>query len=179
VNVLGLAREAGCAVAIVLNKWDLCAKEPAAERARRREAVTRRLRFAPDVPMAAVSALSGSRVGTLLPLARKLAVAGRKRIATAELNRWLAEATAAHEPAMAQRGPRKRPLKLLYMTQTGVRPPSFVIFCSDPTGVADSYRRYLEKRLRERFEFAGSPIRITLRSRRETGRGARKTGGAK
>jgi len=179
VNVLGLAREAGCATAIVLNKWDLCAKEPAAEREHRREAVARRLRFAPDVPMAAVSALSGSRVTTLLPLARKLAVAGRTRIATADLNRWLAEATHAHEPAMAQRGTRRRPLKMLYVTQTGVRPPSFVIFCSDPTGVAESYRRYLEKRLRDRFALAGTPIRITLRGRRETGRGRKKTGGAR
>jgi GTP-binding protein len=178
-NVLGLAREAGCAVAVLLNKWDLCSKQPASDRDRIREAVAQRLRFAADVPIVAVSALSGSRVATLLPLARRLATAGRTRIPTAALNRWLAEATHEHEPAMAQRGTRKRPLKLLYATQVGTRPPSFVIFCSDPIGVKDSYLRYLENRLRERFDLAGTPIRIHLRSRRETPRGAARTGGAR
>ena len=74
---------------------------------------------------------------------------------------------AAPGSAMAQRGARKRPLRFLYATQTGVRPPSFVLFCSDPAGVRASYRRYLENRLRERFGLDGTPIRITLRSRRE------------
>jgi GTP-binding protein len=179
VNVLGLAREAGCAAALVLNKWDLCAKRPPSERERLREAAAQRLRFAADVPQVAVSALSGSRVASLWALARRLAMAGRTRIATAALNRWLADATGAHEPAMAQRGTRKRPLKLLYATQTGVRPPSFVIFCSDPIGVKESYRRYLEKRLRERFDLAGTPIRISFRSRREKGGARKKSGGAR
>jgi GTP-binding protein len=79
----------------------------------------------------------------ILPLVRKLAKAARRRIPTAGLNRWLKEATDAHEPAMAQRGTRKRPLRLLYATQVGVRPPSIVIFCSDPAGVKESYLRYL------------------------------------
>jgi len=178
VNVLGLARESGCATAVVLNKWDLCARESAEERKRVREAVAHRVRFAPDVPVVAVSAQSGSRIASLLPLARRLHAAGHARIATAALNRWLADATAAHEPAMAQRGTRKRPLRFLYATQIGVRPPSIVIFCSDPTGVADSYRRYLEKRLRERFELAGTPVRIVLRGRREKGGTRRSPGGA-
>jgi GTP-binding protein len=177
-NVLGIARESGCAAAVLLNKWDLCAKQPAAERKQLRETVARRLQFAADVPVTAVSAQSGSRVASLWPLARRLAEAGRRRIATAALNRWLADAAAAHEPAMAQRGTRKRPLKLLYATQTGVRPPTFVIFCSDPVGVKDSYRRYLENRLREHFELAGTPIRIVLRGRREKPRGRKSTGGA-
>jgi GTP-binding protein len=83
------------------------------------------------------------------------------------LNRWLKKVTDAHEPAMAQRGTRKRPLKFLYATQVGVQPPSIVIFCSDPAGVKDSYRRYLENRLRERFGLEGAPLRIQLRGRRE------------
>ncbi|RIK97474.1 MAG: ribosome biogenesis GTPase Der [Proteobacteria bacterium] len=177
-NVLGVARESGCATGILLNKWDTVAKLPASDRERLREGVAMRTRFAADVPQLAISAKSGSRVDKVLPLARELAESGRRRIATAELNRWLADVTHAHEPAMAQRGARKRPLRFLYATQTGVRPPSFVIFCSDPSGVRASYRRYLENRLRERFELQGTPIRITLRGRREKSRGARPSGGA-
>lgn len=176
-NVLGLARESGCATAVVLNKWDLVTKLPAADRERVRDEVARRLHFAADVPVVAVSAKSGSRVASLFPVARKLATAGRARIATAGLNRWLADATHAHEPAMGQRGTRKRPLKFLYATQTGVRPPSFVIFCNDPMGVKDSYKRYLENRLRERFDLAGTPIRIALRGRREKGASRKTPGG--
>jgi GTP-binding protein len=177
-HVLGIARESGCATAVLLNKWDLLARAPAAERERVRAAVAERTRFAADVPVLAISAQSGQRVERVLPLARELAAAGRTRIATAELNRWLADATRAHEPAMAQRGTRKRPLRFLYATQTGVRPPSFLIFCSDPAGVKESYRRFLENRLRERFGLGGTPVRITLRGRREKSRPRRPSGGA-
>jgi GTP-binding protein len=169
-TVLGLARDSGCATAVLLNKWDLVHERGASERAR--EAVLERLRFAADTPILAIAAKTGLRVDKVLPLVRKLAKAARRRIATAELNRWLKEATDAHEPAMAQRGTRKRPLRLLYATQVGVRPPSIVIFCSDPAGVKESYLRYLENRLRERFDLGGTPLRIQLRSRREK-KGAR------
>ncbi len=165
VTVLGLARDSGCATAVLLNKWDLVHERGAADRAR--EAVLERLRFAADTPILAIAAKTGLRVDKILPLVRKLAKAARKRIPTAELNRWLKAATDAHEPAMAQRGTRKRPLRLLYATQVGVRPPSIVIFCSDPAGVKDSYLRYLENHFRTRFDLGGAPLRIQLRSRRE------------
>jgi GTP-binding protein len=164
-SVLGLARDSGCATAVLLNKWDLVHERGATERAR--EAVRERLRFAADTPILAIAAKTGLRADKVLPLVRKLSKAARTRIPTAELNRWLKEATDAHEPAMAQRGTRKRPLKFLYATQVGVQPPSIVIFCSDPSGVKESYRRYLENRLRARFELDGAPLRIQLRSRRE------------
>ncbi len=164
-SVLGLARDSGCATAVLLNKWDLVHERGASERAR--QAVLERLRFAADTPILAIAAKSGLRVDKVLPLVRKLAKAARRRIPTGALNRWLAEATDAHEPAMAQRGTRKRPLRLLYATQVGVCPPSIVIFCSDPAGVKESYLRYLEHRLRERFDLGGTPLRIQLRSRRE------------
>ncbi len=117
--------------------------------------------------MLAVSALTGARVGRIPALARQLAASGRKQIPTAELNRWLREAVARHEPAMAQRGSRRRPVKFFYATQTGVAPPTFVLFCTEPRAVQPSYRRFLENRLRERFGFAGTPIRLRLRARRE------------
>jgi GTP-binding protein len=174
-TVLGLARDSGCATAVLMNKWDLVHARGATEKAR--AAVQDRLRFAPDTPILAIAAKTGLRCDKVLPLVRDLAKAARTRIPTAELNRWLKEATDAHEPAMAQRGTRKRPLRFLYATQVGVRPPTFVLFCSDPAGVKESYRRYLENRLRERFDLEGTPLRIQLRGRREKGPRARKPKG--
>lgn len=165
VQLTGLVRQRGCAAAVLVNKWDLAPDDEDAAR-RVREAVRERLRFAPDVPVLTVSARTGLRVARIFPLVRKLAASARMRIPTGELNRWLREAVAAHEPAMAQRGPRKRPLKFFYATQVGVRPPSFVLFCSEPAAVKESYRRYLENRLRERFDLEGTPIRLQLRARR-------------
>jgi GTPase len=164
VQLAGLVRQRGCAAAVLINKWDLADDDEDASR-RAREAVQERLRFAPDVPVLTVSARTGLRIGRIFPLVRRLARAARLRIPTAELNRWLREAVEAHEPAMAQRGPRKRPLKFLYATQVGQRPPTFVLFCSEPAAVKDSYRRYLENRLRERFELEGTPVRLVLRAR--------------
>jgi len=71
---------------------------------------------------------------------------------------------------MAQRGARKRPLKFFYATQTGVSPPTFVLFCTEPAAVQPSYRRFLENRLRESFDFRGTPLRMRLRARNQGGR---------
>ena len=90
-----------------------------------------------------------------------------QHIGTAELNRWLQEAVRLHEPAMAQRGTRRRPLKFFYATQTATRPPTFVLFCTEPESVQPAYRRFLENRLRETFDFEGTPVRLRLRPRHE------------
>jgi GTP-binding protein len=95
----------------------------------------------------------------------ELARAGERRIGTAELNRWLEAAVSRHEPAMAQRGSRRRPVKFQYATQTGVHPPTFVLFCTNPGAVQPSYRRFLENRLRETFDLRGTPVRLRLRAR--------------
>jgi GTP-binding protein len=164
-HVASLARERGCACAVLANKWDLVAGD-GGERSRRvREGIRDTLRFMTDAPVLAVSARSGAGVAAILPLAERVAAAGEQRIPTPELNRWLERVVARHEPGMAQRGPRKRPLKFLYASQTGVRPPTFVFFCTDPAGVQPAYRRFLENRLREEFGFEGTPIRLRLRSR--------------
>ncbi len=81
------------------------------------------------------------------------------------LNRWLQETVRKHEPSMAQRGTRKRPIKFFYATQVGTRPPTFVLFCTEPSAVLDSYRRFLENRLRDEFGFEGVPVRLRLRKR--------------
>jgi GTP-binding protein len=71
-----------------------------------------------------------------------------------------------HQPAHARRADQvRRPLKFFYAVQTGIRPPTFMIFCTQPRSIQTSYRRYLENRLRERFGFEGTPVRLLLRSR--------------
>ena len=78
----------------------------------------------------------------------------------------LEETVAKHEPAMARRGPRRRPIRFFYATQAGIQPPTFVLFCTEPAAVLPSYRRFLENQLRSRFDFAGTPVRLRLRARR-------------
>jgi GTP-binding protein len=101
-------------------------------------------------------------------VARRLAEQTGRRVATAELNRWLRETVALHEPAMAQRGSRRRPLKFFYATQLSVAPPTFVLFCTEPKAVMPAYTRFLENQLRKEFGFAGTPLRLLLRARRRT-----------
>ena len=166
--IANLARERGCATTIAANKWDLVAgadpdTDLGAEEAIR--AITHGLRFMPDAPVLRISAKTGAGVGRILPLAAEVARAGELRISTAELNRWLREAVQKHEPAMAQRGSRRRPLKFFYATQVSVRPPTIILFCTDPTAVQPSYRRFLENRLRESFDLRGTPVRLRLRAR--------------
>lgn len=168
-RVAGLARERGRAAALLANKWDLVEMRSPAERKRVREAIAEGLRFMSDTPTVAVSAKTGLGVRKILPLVGRLAQAARSEIQTARLNRWLQETTKLHEPGMAQRGPRKRPVKFFYATQTSVAPPTFVLFCTEPAAVAPSYRRFLENRLRHEFDLAGTPIRLRLRGREPSG----------
>ena len=161
-KIANMARERGRAVAILANKWDLVPGD--ASDAFQLE-LERRLRFMTDAPVLRVSALTGSGVKRLFSTARDLHEAAQRRIPTADLNRWLEDATRRHEPAMAQRGRRKRPLKFFYATQTRVAPPTFVLFCTEPDAVQPAYKRFLENRLRESFDLTGTPVRIRLQAR--------------
>jgi GTP-binding protein len=169
VRLAGLVRDRGCAAAVLVNKWDLVG-ERGVEAARVRDEIRERLRFASDTPVLTVSARTGLRTERIYPLIQQLARAARTRVPTAALNRWLQDAVGGHEPAMAQRGTRRRPLRFFYATQVAVRPPTFVLFCSEPASVKESYRRYLENRLRERFGLVGTPVRLQLRSRERAGK---------
>ncbi len=164
-TIASLAQERGCSTVIVANKWDLVEKSGPQRAKEVRESIQRGLRFLADAPLCEVSAKTGAGVGRLLGLARTLQQTAERRISTAELNRWLQDCVSRHEPAMAQRGHRKRPLKFFYATQTTVRPPTFVLICTDPSAVQPAYRRFLENRLREQFGFEGIPIRLRLRPR--------------
>jgi GTP-binding protein len=164
-TIASLAQERGCATVILANKWDLVEKDGPDRAKEVREKIQRGLRFLADAPLCQVSAKTGAGVGRLLERAQRLQRTAERRIPTAELNRWLQDCARRHEPAMAQRGHRKRPLKFFYATQTNVRPPTFVLVCTDPSSVQPSYRRFLENRLRESFDFDGIPIRLRLRPR--------------
>src|SRR5262245_775973 len=164
-RVANLALERGCAVVVLANKWDRVAPEGEKHVSYVLDEIRRRLRFLGDAPLLTVSAKTGAGINRCFETARRLAAAGERKIATAELNRWLAKTVALHDPAMAQKGPRRKPVKFFYATQMGTRPPTFVLFCSEPEAVQSSYRRFLENQLREAFELGGTPVRVRLRSR--------------
>jgi GTP-binding protein len=168
-RVASLARERGCACIVLANKWDLVAGRGGEATRAVDDSIGRTLRFMPDAPRLHVSALTGVGLARILPMVERVARAARRRIATAELNRWLEATVARHEPAMAQRGARRRPVKFHYATQTDVSPPTFVLFCTDPGAIQPAYRRFLENRLREAFDLRGTPVRLRLRSRARAG----------
>jgi GTP-binding protein len=166
-----LTRDRGVAALVLANKWDRLRGSTRAEAVL--EDIAHGLRFMDDAPVLAVSAQTGAGLGALFERVRQLHETAQRKIGTAELNRWLQDAVRRHEPAMAQRGSRRRPLKFFYATQTGVRPPAFTLFCSEPAAVQPAYVRFLENRLREAFDFAGTPVRIRLRARSERATAAR------
>lgn len=168
-RVAALARERGRAAALLANKWDLVERRSPADRERVRREIEDGIRFMADTPIVVVSAKTGLGTARLFSLARRLHAAAHRTIATGALNRWLQATVAKHEPGMAQRGQRKRPVKFFYATQTAQAPPTFVLFCTEPAAVAPSYRRFLENRLRESFDLEGTPVRLRLRARERAG----------
>ncbi len=159
--VAGYAEEAGAAVVLVVNKWDLVPKDTWTAQAF--EAKLRYdLGFLKHAPLIFVSALTGQRVSKLFTLIHQVAEAHARRIPTGRLNQFLREAVAAMAPHATEG---KTP-KLYYMTQVGVRPPTFVIKANTDQGLHFSYLRYLENRLREQFGFVGTPIRISVQKKK-------------
>jgi GTP-binding protein len=162
-HVASLVRDRGLAALVLANKWD---RVDAEHTDRILEDIHQGLRFMSDVPVLPISAKTGARVPRLFPAIGRVAQQANLRISTPELNRWLQETVRRHEPALAKRAHQvRRRMKFFYAVQTGVRPPTFTIFCTHPDGIQTAYRRYLENRLRERFGFKGTAIRLRLRSR--------------
>lgn len=161
-RVASLMREQGCAAVVLANKWDLVDGE---DRAERLEDIRHGLRFMADVPIVPVSAKTGAGFKQLFARLREVMAAGDQRIPTADLNRWLRDVAEKHPPSMASKGASRRPNKLFYASQVGVRPPTIVVFCTDPKAIQTSYVRFLENQLRESFGFTGTPVRVRLRKR--------------
>ena len=161
-RVASLMREQGCSSLVLANKWDLVETE---DRPEILAEIAHGLRFMADVPIVPVSAQSGAGLNPLFKKLRKVAAAGEQRISTSDLNRWLQDVSEKHPPSMASRGATRRPNKLFYASQVAVRPPTIVVFCTDPKAIQTSYVRFLENQLRTSFGFAGTPVRVLLRQR--------------
>jgi GTP-binding protein len=160
-RIAELAMKAGCATAIVLNKWDLFAdpRPPGEYLAHERARVAEKLRLRPRVLTA--SAKTGRHAARLLTEALALGDRMGGRIPTPELNRFLAEAVQARQPPIGtRRGSNQHRLKLIYMTQTGERPPRFAIQVNSRERVTRDYAYFLENRLRARYGMDGVPLVI-------------------
>ena len=161
-KVAGLAHEAGKASIIVVNKWDLVEKD-GKTMGRMREDIRRDLSYMPYAPILFISALTGQRVNRLFELINYVNDQAAVRITTGMLNSVLADAQTRVQPP-TDKG---RRLKIYYMTQVGVKPPHFVIFCNDKKLFHFSYQRYLENQIRSVFGLEGTPIHITIRQKGE------------
>ena len=176
-NIAGYAHESGRSVIILVNKWDLVAsgekraisrsktariqdaKRPQ-DRALYEERLRYGLKFLAYAPVLFLSAHTGKGTEKILPLIEKVAAERRKRISTGEMNRFLK--TVDFDRASV---PVSKRVKIYYMTQAGVAPPTFVLFTDRPVKLHFSYQRFLENQIREAFAFVGSPIWIKNRAR--------------
>ena len=164
--IAGAADRAGRGVVIAANKWDLM-KDRGPDYSKVFDAELRRqLKFLDYAPVLHLSALTGERAPKLLEAVDRVAAMRQKRIKTPELNRLVERISREHPPA----SPGRRHVRILYATQTGVAPPTFVFFTNVATSFHFSYSRYLENRIREAFGFEGTPIRMHVRPRRRAGK---------
>ncbi|MBR0353704.1 MAG: ribosome biogenesis GTPase Der [Oscillospiraceae bacterium] len=159
-KIAGLAHEAGKASIIVVNKWDLVEKETGTMEKMRRD-IMRDLSFMSYAPVLFISAMTGQRTDRLFELINFVNDQSSMRISTGMLNDVLADAQARVQPP-TDKG---RRLKIYYMTQTGVKPPNFVIFCNSRELFHFSYQRYIENQIRNVFGLEGTPIRIVIRQK--------------
>jgi GTP-binding protein len=162
-KIAGLAHEAGKASIVVVNKWDLVEKETGTLEKMRRD-ILRDLSFMSYAPVLFISALTGQRTDKLFELINFVSDQNAMRITTGMLNDVLADAQARVQPP-TDKG---RRLKIYYITQTGVRPPTFVVFCNSRELFHFSYQRYLENQIRGVFGLEGTPIRLIIRQKGET-----------
>ena len=165
-RIAAFAQENGRALVFVVNKWDLVEKDTSTLEGYKQR-IRAKLKTLDYVPILFISALTGQRVSKIFETVETVISEHRKRIATAELNQWLKEALHSTPPPLAG----SRSVKLYYVSQVETAPPTFAFFTNDPRGVTESYQRYLARQLRERYGFAGTPLRILLRRRKKEGGG--------
>lgn len=158
-RVAGYAAERGCAMAIILNKWDIV--EGPEEKARIRERIEDRMTFVGYAPVVAISALTGKKVDRVWEVIDRAYEGYSRMIPTSQLNAWLAEIRETGHTV--SKG--KTILRMKYVTQTATCPPQFTVFCNRPDVVDDNYERFLENRLRATFDLEGTPIRLKFKKK--------------
>ena len=164
-KIAGFANDKGKALIIAVNKWDIAQKETGTMEKLKKD-IYRDLAFMDFAPVVFISAKTGQRVDRLLPMIVDAALQNKRRVTTGMLNDFLSDATARVQPP-SDKGKR---LKIYYMTQASVCPPTFIFFVNRSDLFHFSYKRYLENRLREVFGFEGTPVRFIVRERGEDGK---------
>ena len=157
-RIADLAEREGRAVVIAVNKWDI-EEDKNAKILEMREAFERLLPQLRGAPLVTVSAKTGRGLDRLRTAVERAYDVWNRRVTTGQLNRWLEGMISAHPPP----APQGKRIKLRYMTQAKTRPPGFVVMCSRPDLLPESYNRYLVNGLRADFDMPGTPIRLTMR----------------
>lgn len=160
-KIAGIAHDRGKGMIIAVNKWDAIEKDTHTAN-KFTEKIRNVLSFIPYAQVIYISAETGQRVNKLFEILEAVIQNHQLRVATGVLNEILTEAVALQQPP-TDKGKR---LKLFYMTQVSIKPPTFVIFVNDKKLMHFSYERYIENKIREAFGFAGTPIRIFVRERK-------------
>lgn len=161
-HIAGMAVEAYKGLVVAVNKIDLW-DDPEAKRDWLNRQMRGRLQFLPYALITFISALNRRGLGDMLKLTVQAREARRRRIPTPALNAMFRKAMAAHHAPVVH----SKRLKLFYATQAGIDPPTFILFVNDPKIIHFSYRRYLERSLREAFDFEGTAIKMVFKSRSE------------
>ena len=159
-HIAGYIQQAAKGIVLIVNKWDLVADKNITEWNRY---IRSQLKFVAYAPVLYTSAKFGQGVNKVIPEARKVYQERLKRLSTAMVNDVVQQAVAAH--TVPRKGSKQ--LKILYATQAEVNPPTFVFFVNDAKLIHFSYRRYLENKLRQSFGFAGTPLRLVVKTRGE------------
>jgi GTP-binding protein len=168
-NIAGYAVDAGCSIIIAVNKWDTIQNKETGTAFQFERRLREKMKFLEWAPVVTISALTGQRIDRILPLVIKADEARNFRIPTSRLNdffeRAIAQPRSGVTPAPVKGGLSR--LKVQYLTQAGVRPPTFVIFTAGGKGgLHFSYERHLQNRLREEFGFFATPLRIIERHKK-------------
>ena len=161
-KIAGLAHEAGKGVIIVINKWDLVSKDTYTMASYKKQ-VYNKLGFLTYAPIIFISAITGQRIDKIFEMINEVDKQNSLRVPTGVLNDMLAQAIAITQPP-SDKGKR---LKIYYMTQVSIKPPTFVVFVNSKELMHFSYVRYLENHLRKQFGFVGTPIHMIIRQRNE------------
>lgn len=169
-NIAGYAHDAGCSILIIVNKWDALKDKKTGTPAEFERGLRERMKFLDWAPVITTSALTGQRVDKILALAVRANEARNRRVPTSQLNQFFDRAIAQPQgggaPAPVKGGVTR--LHVQYLTQIGVRPPTFVLFTAGgKAGLHFSYERYVYNQLREEFDFFATPLRIIERHRKD------------